>query len=298
MTICQQWAWRPNDRMKSLKECIQTLVKCAGGDGNLLFNVGPMPTGEIEPRQVERLKEMGQWLGKNGASIYAARGGPFRPGPWGCSTSKDNSIFVHVFNWQGDSVTLPAIQKKIVSSSVLTGGKAEVRQSDAGIEIAVPPADRQELDTIVVLNLDGPAAEANPGKTASASLTTGKKATASNVYQKMAAYSPEKAFDDDEDTRWATDAGAHAAWLEVDLGKAETFDRAEIDEPAEYKRVQEFELQYKDGEAWKTFHKGTAIGPKWTARFEPVTAQFVRLNIVKASEGPTILEFRLFAPKK
>ena len=57
MTICRQWAWKPDDRMKSLQECLQTLIRTAGGDGNLLFNVGPMPTGEIEPRQVERLKK-------------------------------------------------------------------------------------------------------------------------------------------------------------------------------------------------------------------------------------------------
>jgi hypothetical protein len=43
MTICQQWAWKPDDRMKSLEECLHTLLRTAGGDGNLLFNVGPMP---------------------------------------------------------------------------------------------------------------------------------------------------------------------------------------------------------------------------------------------------------------
>ena len=53
ITICRQWAWKPNDNMKSLKECLQTLVLCAGGDGNLLFNVGPTPEGLIEPRQVD-----------------------------------------------------------------------------------------------------------------------------------------------------------------------------------------------------------------------------------------------------
>jgi NADH-quinone oxidoreductase subunit F len=41
--------------MSSLKDCIAMLVGCAGGDGNLLFNVGPMPDGRIEPRQVARL---------------------------------------------------------------------------------------------------------------------------------------------------------------------------------------------------------------------------------------------------
>jgi hypothetical protein len=91
----------------------------------------------------------------------------------------------------------------------------------------------------------------------------------------------------------------HSAWLELDLGKPTAFSRVLIDECDEWgKRIRKFELQYKDGEAWKTFHQGTTIGPGWTAKFEPVTAQYVRLNILKASEGPTIWEFKLFAPKK
>ena len=45
ITIGDQWAWKPNDRIKSLTECLHTLVRVAGGDGNLLFNVGPMPDG-------------------------------------------------------------------------------------------------------------------------------------------------------------------------------------------------------------------------------------------------------------
>jgi alpha-L-fucosidase len=159
MTICTQWAWKPNDTMKSLKQCLDTLIRCAGGDGNLLFNVGPMPTGEIEPRQVARLKEMGDWLRKYGASIYGTRGGPFRPGAWGASTSKGNTLYVHILKWDGDKIALPAIDRKVLSSAVLTGGKAEVKQTGEAIEISVAPADRQELDTIVVLTLDGPAAE-------------------------------------------------------------------------------------------------------------------------------------------
>ena len=79
ITICKQWAWKPDDQMKSLKECLETLVRCAGGDGNLLFNVGPMPDGRIEPRQVERLEEMGEWLSKYGETIYGTRGGPWKP---------------------------------------------------------------------------------------------------------------------------------------------------------------------------------------------------------------------------
>ncbi|OHB70943.1 MAG: hypothetical protein A2V70_19630 [Planctomycetes bacterium RBG_13_63_9] len=124
------------------------------------------------------------------------------------------------------------------------------------------------------------------------------KATASNVYRNQVdAYGPAMAVDDDPATRWATDSGTHEAWLEVDLGKPEAIDRALIAE-AYAPRVEEFELQARQGETWKTFARGTRIGDGLEMKFDPVMAQVVRLNIVKASEGPTIWEFQLFPVKE
>ncbi|MBN1805827.1 MAG: alpha-L-fucosidase [Sedimentisphaerales bacterium] len=297
MTICRQWAWKPYDKMKSLKQCIDTLARVVGGDGNLLFNVGPMPDGRIESRQVERLKEMGDWLKKYGKSIYATRGGPFKPGDWGASTYKGNTIYVHVLNWQEDTLVLPPVPKKIVASSVMTGGKATVKQTKKAVEISVPESYRREIDTIIVLKLDGDAGEISPRSLPSGSLATGKKASASNVYQKNPAHDPDKAFDDDPATRWATDAGTNNAWIEVDLGKSATFNHVKISEA--YDRVQLFELGYKDGDnRWKTIDSGTKIGHDYSKQFEPVTARIVWLNINKATEGPTIWEFQIFAPEE
>jgi alpha-L-fucosidase len=296
MTICRQWAWKPNDPMKSLKQCIDTLVRVVGGDGNLLFNVGPMPDGLIEPRQVTRLKEMGNWLRQYGRSIYATRGGPFKPGSWGASTYKGDTIYVHVLNWDEDTLTLPPIPKKIIASSVMTGGAVTVRQTKQAIEISVPKAYRRELDTIIVLELDGPANEISPRGLLSSSLTAEKKAKASNTFQKNAAYGPAKAVDDDPATRWATDSDTKQAWLEVDLGKPMTFNRVKISEA--YDRVREFELQCRDGSRWKTFARGTKIGHDYSKQFGPINARYLRLNILGATDGPTIWEFQLFAPKK
>jgi len=296
MTICRQWAWKPNDQMKSFKQCIQTLVKTVGGDGNLLFNVGPMPDGRIEPRQVERLKEMGAWLKKYGQSIYGTRGGPFKPGAWGASTYKGNAVYVHVLNWSGDKLILSPIPKKIVAGSVLTGGEASIRQTNEAIEISVPKPDRHEIDTIIKLQLDGSADEIAPVGVPSASLAYEKKARASNIYQKNRHYGPDKTVDDDPATRWATDTGTKQAWLEVDLGEATTFKQVKIAEA--YDRVREFELQYKNSTRWKTFARGTKIGADYSKTFEPVTARQVRLNILNSTDGPTIWEFQLLAPKK
>jgi alpha-L-fucosidase len=298
MTLCQQWAWKPDDQMKSLKECIHTLVRVAGGDGNFLFNVGPMPDGQIEPRQVARLKEMGDWLKKYGESIYATRGGPFKPTSWLASTHKGSAIYVHILAWPSETIMLPRITRNIISSSVLTGGSSAVtvKRTEKTIEISLPKTDRQEIDTIIKLELDGPAAEIAPIGLPSASLTSGKRARASNVYQSNPAHGPDKAVDDDPSTRWATDSGTKQAWLEVDLGKGVTFSRIEISEA--YDRVRQFELQIKDGDQWQTFARGTKIGDEYVQQFSPITAQIVRLNILEATEGPTIWEFQLFEPKK
>ncbi len=299
MTICRQWAWKPDDKMKTLSECLQTLIRTAGGDGNLLFNVGPMPTGEIEPRQVERLKEMGTWLAQYGRSIYGTRGGPFKPVRHLVSTRKDNTIYLHILAWPEEVLSLPALPARIIRSSVLTGGAARIKQTDAGIEISVPRSDRREIDTVVALELDRPAMDIAPIAVASVgqSLAEGAKVTASNVYQQSDHYAAAMAVDGDGGTRWATDAGTGPCWLEVDLGKPETFDRALIDECVDWGvRVKAFELECKDGDEWKVFYTGKSIGKQLEVKFEPVTARFVRLNITEGQGGPTIFEFQLFAP--
>jgi len=296
MTICTQWAWRPNDKMKSLEQCLRTLIACAGGDGNLLFNVGPMPTGEIEPRQVERLADMGRWLGKYGDAIYGTRGGPFKPGAWGASTCKGNRIFLHVFSWPGDTLVLPPITPHIRSAKLRTGGAVTAVQTTNAVSVTVLPGCRQEIDTLIELTLDSSAEAIEPIAVAKpvVKLADGSMAKASNVYQDHEDFGPDKAFDGIAATRWATDSGTETAWIELDYPAPRTFRGIAIDEwSVEGARVKAFELQHKVGSEWKTIFAGTTIGTNYTHRFEPVKVTCVRLNITSASEGPTISEIRL-----
>ena len=152
------WAWGgADDGVKSTAACLDMLIRGAGGNGNILLNVGPRPDGTIDPAQANLLKDIGTWLAKNGESIYGTRGGPFKPGAYGASTRKGKTIYLHVFQWTGDAVHLPAIPAKIVGSRLMGGGQAAVRQTEGGIEIAVAEKDRRAADTVIVLDLDGPA---------------------------------------------------------------------------------------------------------------------------------------------
>ena len=301
MTVSRrsQWSWGgPQDGVKPLETCLNMLISCAGGDGNLLLNVGPTPTGVIAPEQADLLRDMGAWLSKYGDSIYGTRGGPFKPGRFGVSTRKDRTIYLHIRRWPQDVLTLPPIPAKVVRSVALTGGRVTVRQSDDAIEVSVPVGDRRAIDTIVALELDRPACDIAPLDVTATnrSLTTGRKAVASNVYRGNAQYGADKAVDGNLETRWASDSGIKSAWLEVDLGRPTIIGRAVVDQAfPELQRCRKYAIEYRQDGRWIACYRGENLGATLDVSFAPVTAQRVRLNLTEATDGPTIWEFSLFA---
>ena len=290
MTICRQWAWKPDDKMKSLEECIRTLVTCAGGNGNLLFNVGPMPDGRIETRQIERLEEMGGWLEKHGESIYGTRGGPIKPGPGFVTTRKGNTMYLHVLPEAPEPIELPGLPRKIVKAEVIGGEEVNIEVKGDSWFVSLPAAVRQPIDTVVKITFDSPVMDLE-------AIGVPKElgpAKASNVYlEDDAHYGPDKAFDGDPGTRWATDTGTGECWLETQLAKPASIRGIEIDEARDYAgRVEKFSIKVKSGTEWKTVAEGSKLG-RFRAEFDPVEVTAIRLEISQANEGPTISEVRV-----
>jgi alpha-L-fucosidase len=296
ITMGGLWSWCGGRRVKTLKQCLHLLIRCAGGGGNLALDTGPMPDGRIMPLMEKNYRDMGAWLRDHGQSIYATTGGPYKPGGWGVSTRKGSTIYLHVLKWPGDTLELPPPGRKVLSCRALTGGDATFEQDEEGLAISLAEQFHDETDTVVVLDLDGSAMDIEPMAVATmlrGLVSVGKKATASGEWN--AQYSAAKAFDGDESTRWGAEPASRSGWLAVDLGRPTTFDRVAILE-GPWNRVKKFRLEYKDAETWKTFHEGDKLG-SFDRRFEPVTARHVRLSILEATHVPTIWEVRLFAPK-
>jgi alpha-L-fucosidase len=153
-----QWAWGgAQDGVKPLAACLDMVIRCAGGDGNVLLNVGPRPDGVIDPEQVNRLKEIGAWLARNGESIYGTRGGPWKPTQSIASTRKGHTVFLHILHSADGRVELPALPAKIEFVTLLGGGEVKFTQENGTLIVTVPETALDRIDTIVRLNLDSDA---------------------------------------------------------------------------------------------------------------------------------------------
>lgn len=150
-TINKAWGYNAKDKsLKSTKDLIQYLVRSAGYGANFLLNVGPKPDGAIQEEFTVRLREIGQWMGAHGESIYSTRGGPVSPRNWGVTTQTSSKVYVHVLDWPDELLAVPSLGK-VKNARLLNGQKVEMSASGASVLLRLP-AQRDGIDTVIVLD--------------------------------------------------------------------------------------------------------------------------------------------------
>ena len=155
-TINGAWGYNITDRKyKTEKQVIQLLVGAAGRNANLLLNVGPMPSGMIQPEFIDTLAAAGKWLQQYGESIYGTRGGPLGPQSWGVTTQKDKKIYLHLFKTPGaNAILLPATKEKVKQVTVLgTDQKIKYKQQNEGIIITTEGIAIDGPDTVILVEM-------------------------------------------------------------------------------------------------------------------------------------------------
>jgi alpha-L-fucosidase len=155
-TMNDSWGFRITDEhYKSTAELVRYLVRAAGMNANFLLNVGPMPNGEIQPEFVQRLTEVGKWTKQYGESIYGTRGGPLPAGPWGVTTQRGPTVYVHVLDWNQPVLALAEMPRAVRSAKLLRDGSSvEFSVVKGGLVLRLPELLADEVDRIVVLELE------------------------------------------------------------------------------------------------------------------------------------------------
>lgn len=159
MTMNTSWGYKKNDdNWKSSESLIRMLVDIASKGGNLLLNVGPTAEGLIPDPSVDRLKEIGEWMQKNGESIYGTSASPFFKLPWGrCTTKKTNSgnlLYLHVFNWPKDGILrVPGLDTRVKDVYLLTNQKQKFSYKFAKGDLLIhaPTVIFDPVNTVVVV---------------------------------------------------------------------------------------------------------------------------------------------------
>lgn len=160
MTLNKHWGFNKNDHnWKEPKVVIQNLADIASKGGNYLLNVGPTAQGVFPPDAVRILGEVGRWMDVNGESIYGTIASPLNTAPaWGRITQKGSKLYLHVFDWPADGkLKVAGIDAKVKRASLLAGKKRlSISQSTPHeIEISIPTAAPDSLDSVVVLDCSG-----------------------------------------------------------------------------------------------------------------------------------------------
>jgi len=128
-------------------------------------------------------------------------------------------------------------------------------------------------------------------------LMKGAKLKASNTRGNTSRYGVKNLTDGSFDTYWATDDNVKEVSIEIELPKAEAFNRFQVQEYIPLgQRVSKFTIDIWNEESgnWQEIATETTIGYKRIVRFPQVTAQKLRLNIRDALACPVLNGISLY----
>lgn len=138
MTMNDSWGYQKADNnWKSPETIVRNLVTCARDTGNYLLNIGPKPDGSVPEESVRILTEVGEWMDKNGPTIYQSEPCKARGHIYAGYTRKGNTLYMHIHNWPGETpasnwlsffnppsvVAIGGLRAKVTSARLFASGK-------------------------------------------------------------------------------------------------------------------------------------------------------------------------------
>jgi alpha-L-fucosidase len=134
-TFSGSWGYyRDEYTWKSVEMLVQMLVDTVSKGGNLLLNVGPNARGELDPRAIERLRGIGEWMRLHNRAIYGCTASDLTPPP-DCrytqtcperSRRDGDRLYLHLFAWPFRHVHLDGLADRVEYAQLLNDA-SEIR---------------------------------------------------------------------------------------------------------------------------------------------------------------------------
>ncbi|MEO6681538.1 MAG: discoidin domain-containing protein, partial [Ginsengibacter sp.] len=110
---------------------------------------------------------------------------------------------------------------------------------------------------------------------------------------------PKVILDNNYESYWTTKGKDTSAIIELKLLNTSAFNVLMLQENISVgQRIEEFELEYWNGNKWEIGAKGTTVGYKRLLPFPTVTTDKVRIKIISSRLNPTISELGLYYQNK
>ncbi len=282
---------------------VRHLVEVVAKGGNWLCNVAPRETGELPATHMDMLAQAGDWLRANGESVYGTHRTPLGAQAWGWTTANATTLFLHVFTWPGETLTVSNLHNRATEAYLLQGRqKLPFRQEGDALTLELPAIAPDPVNTVIAVTVE-PLPARRVTRLRFLDRARGGEATASAENGEVQGAA--KAFDGDLGTKWFNPVAA-TGWLQYRFpaGEAWAITRYLLTSGGDVpeRDPQDWELQgSNDGADWVTLD--TRRGEVFTARNEtrvydlvnPAPYAYYRLLVTanRGAPGLQLTEMRL-----
>lgn len=159
-TTNESYGYSASDtKRKSVKHFVRLIESAVSKGGNILMNVGPMGNGKWDQRDVDIFLGIGNWMKKNGNSIYGAGRTDLPIQQWGVLTAKYDTLYAHIHQWPKDGrITIGGLRSNIRKAWMLSEQQQKevrwkrINKDDCQLLLSGPMPDT--LSTVVAFTID------------------------------------------------------------------------------------------------------------------------------------------------
>lgn len=147
----------PSTIPTQVRAAIDDLINVTTGGGQFAYNLGPMPSGAIDPFDAAVMDGIGQWMQRHPRAITGARPTWLPIPTWGRISTSGTQLFLFPTSWEpGMELNIPGLANGVLSARI-DGSDVTlpVRRDGNDIVVSLQGENPDPIRPVVCVELDG-----------------------------------------------------------------------------------------------------------------------------------------------